>query len=465
MATSAPAVFRTPMESATVARLAWLIAMRWLFVAAILAAGLWGGLLVPGLPTGPILATGLLAALFNLLMNWVRVRISGLEGPTRQPIVTLLIQAQVLADWLVLLALIHFTGGIESPRLHFFSFRLALSAVFLRPGFTVFGLAFIITAASLLFAAEASGWLQPVTLPGLTDSAKQHSTFYILHFCFWYFSTLVVMALLLGAVMRGLRRREAEALRMRHRLEEANREISQASEERIRLMHTMGHELRSPIAAAQSMLSALDLSQGQDLPAPARAIHQRIRERLKGLTEFIGELLELAEGRRGGGAAVTRRLDLGELLALLAEDHRAPAREAGQELELAGLEPGRFWVGGDPERVRRVFENLVSNAVKYSRPGGSVGLGLEHVHGEDASPWVVATVRDQGIGIAPDQLPRLFHEFYRTPQSRRHTSQGTGLGLAITRDLVQAMGGRIEVESRLEVGTTFRVWLPALPAA
>lgn len=464
MATSAPAVFRTPMESATVARLAWLIAMRWLFVVAILGAGLLGGLLVPGLPTGPILATGVLAALFNLAMNVLRVRIAGLEGPTRQPIVTLLIQAQVLADWLVLLALIHFTGGIESPLLHFFIFHLALSAVFLSPGFTVFALAFIITAASLLFAAEAGGWLEPVTLPGLTDSQKQHSVFFILHFCFWYFSTLVVMALLLGAVMRGLRRREEEALRMRRRLEQANREISQASEERVRLMHTMGHELRSPIAAAQSMLSALDLSQGQDLPGPVRAIHQRIRERLKGLTDFIGELLELAEGRRPGGAAIARRLDLGELLAQLAEDHRAPAREAGLELRLTGAEAGRHWVGGDPERLRRIFENLVSNAVKYSRSGGGVSLGLEAVMA-DGAPWLVATVRDQGIGIAPDQLPRLFQEFYRTPQSRRHTSQGTGLGLAITRDLVQAAGGRIEVESELDVGTTFRVWLPALPAA
>jgi signal transduction histidine kinase len=461
----APAAFRTPMESATLSRVAWLIAMRWLFVLGILAGAWLGSRLVPDFHSYSMLGLGLFTALFNTLLHLFYVRLAGLDGPRKQPIVAALIQLQVLADWLVLLALIHYTGGIESPLLHFFIFHLALSAVFLSPAFTVFALLFIVTATSLLFTAEAHGLLTPVILPGLTDPVKQHAPLYIAHFCFWYFSTLAVMALLLGSVMRGLRRREQEALRIRHRLEQVNQDLTRLGEERIRLMHTMGHELRSPIAAAQSMLSALDLSLGADLPAPARTIHQRIRERLKGLTLLIGELLELAEQRRGAPALAQRRIELGRLLLDLVEEYRERALELGLELQ-AGWDPGHeAWVGGEPERLRRVFENLLSNAVKYSRAGGVVRVDLTVHEAVDGSPAdVEVSVADQGIGIAPDQLPRLFQEFYRTPQSRRHTTQGTGLGLAITKDLVETAGGRLTVESVLDQGSTFRVWLPALPA-
>lgn len=465
MPTTPPAAFRTPLESATLARVAWLIAMRWIFVLGIVAGTWLGAWLLPEFRVLPMLGLAGITALVNTLLHLFYVRIAGLAGPRRQRIVTSLIQAQVLVDWLVLLALIHYTGGIESPLLHFFIFHLALSAVFLSPGFTTFALCFIATATSLLFTAEARGILDPVVLAGLSDPLKQHSPRHIFHFCFWYFSTLAVMALLLGAVMRGLRRREAEALRIRQRLERANQDISRISEERIRLMHTMGHELRSPLAAAQSMLSALDLSQGRDLPASVRSIHQRIQERLKGLTGLIGELLELAEERQAASPPMRRPVELVPLLAGLLEEYADRARE--QELQLLGdWELGQEAVaGGDPQRLRRVFENLLSNAVKYSRPGGQVSIRLDRSSpGEGETAWLVVSVVDQGIGIAPDQLPRLFQEFYRTPQSRRHTTQGTGLGLAITRDLLEAAGGRLEVESELGRGSTFRVWLPALPS-
>lgn len=457
MPTSPPALFRTPLESATLARVAWLIGMRWLFVLAIAAGALIGSRRLPGLQQDPILALAAVAAGFNLLVHLLHLRIAGLAEERKRPRVQALIQSQVLADWLVLLALIHYTGGVESPLLHFFIFHLALSAVFLSPAFTVFALCFIAGATGALFAAEALDLLPAVVLEGLSSSSRQHSWPYILHFCGWYFSTLAVMVFLLGSVMRGLRRREEEALRIRRRLEEANQDITRASEERIRLMHTMGHELRSPLAAAQSMLSALELSQGRDLPPAVRSIHERISARLAGLTGLIGELLELAEQRRAAPAPA-RRVELGRLLEGLVESYAERAREQQLSLERAWAPGLEGWVSGDPASLRRIFENLLSNALKYSRPGGAVRLDLRL----EPAGLLEVVVTDQGIGIAPDQLPRLFSEFYRTPQSRRHTAQGTGLGLAITHDLVAAAGGRILVESALDSGSTFRVQLPRL---
>jgi len=404
------------------------------------------------------------AAAYNLLAHVLNSRVAALPEERKQPLVHGLIQGQVIADWLVLLTVVHYTGGIESPLLHVFIFHVVLSAIFLRPRFTVFALCFITVALNLLFAAEATGLIAPVVLKGLTNADRQHSWLHIGHFSLWYMSTLAVMALLLGAVMRGLRRREAEALRIRRRLEQANRDILRISEERVRLMHTMGHELRSPIAAAASMLSALELSQGPGLPPPVRTIHQRISARLLGLSGLISELLELAEQRSAQGAgrsAVMRRVEMGAFLQAVLEDQTERAREAGIRLRADWDEATPLAAGADPMLLQRVCENLLSNAIKYSRPGGEVCLALRGIEGDGAA-FVEVTVRDEGIGIAPEQMPRLFTEFYRTPQSRRHTQEGTGLGLAITRELVESMGGTLGVESVLDVGSTFILRLPRL---
>lgn len=455
---------RTPLEAATLARVAWLVGMRWFFVLGLVLGAVLGRSLLPDLPLFPFMLLALLTAAYNLLAHVLNARVAALPEARKQPLVHALIQGQIIADWLVLLAAVHFTGGIESPLLQVFIFHVVLSAVFLRPRFTVFALCFITVALNLLFAAEASDWIQPVVLKGLTNPERQHSWLHIVHYSLWHALTLVVMALLLGAVMRGLRRREAEALRIRRRLEQANLDILRISEERVRLMHTMGHELRSPIAAAQSMLSALELSQGPNLPESVRGIHQRISTRLLGLTALIGELLELAEQRgpqRQVAAANFRPLELGSSLETLLADHAERAREAGVDLLADWDTAARFVVGADPQRVQRVVENLLSNAIKYSRSGGTVKVRLSTVDG-DTAHWVRLEVCDQGIGIAPDQLPRLFSEFYRTPQSRRHTAQGTGLGLAITKELVESMGGSLEVHSVLDQGSTFTLLLPRL---
>lgn len=448
--------FRTPLENATLARFGWLIGMRWIFVLAIVVGAVAGrSLLLPELPVVAILVIASIVGLFNLVMQAISVRLPELKPARRQALIHLLIQTQVVADWVALLALIHYTGGVESPLLHFYIFHVAISAIFLSPRFTIVGLLFIMISMSMLFVAESSGLIPRVVLAGITLEDRQLSPIYIANFSFWYFSTLVIMAMLLSAIMRSLRRREREALRMRVRLEEANLKTSRISEERVRLMHTMGHELRSPIAAVVSMLNALMISSGPDLPEPVRRIHDRIKQRLDDLTAMIGELLELAERRRGSDGGRIRRVNLCALLASLCEELEARVSEAGLSMTRHCSSHGDFWISAHPAHVRRIFENLLSNAIKYSRTGGEI-----HIRSHEEKGRLHVEIQDEGIGIAPDQIDRLFTEFYRTPQSRRHTSQGTGLGLTITKELIENAGGRIEVRSEVGTGSVFEVILP-----
>jgi signal transduction histidine kinase len=133
---------------------------------------------------------------------------------------------------------------------------------------------------------------------------------------------------------------------------------------------------------------------------------------------------------------------------------RGVAEQRGVTLGLARAEP--VAVRGDAAHVRQVIHNLVDNAIKFTPPGGRVSVSVERCGDE-----VAARVEDDGIGIAPALLPRLFERFYKADRAR--AGSGTGLGLAIAKHLVQAQGGRIWAESAGEgQGATFVVALPAI---
>jgi two-component system sensor histidine kinase BaeS len=133
------------------------------------------------------------------------------------------------------------------------------------------------------------------------------------------------------------------------------------------------------------------------------------------------------------------------------DSHRGGAYAAGVRLELDIA--GDPVVPADQVRLRQVIGNMVSNAVRYTAPGGSVTVGAN---------GATITVRDTGSGIAQADLPKIFDRFWRADESRSRTTGGSGLGLAIARQLTEAHGGTIEVASELGRGTLFTIRLPGL---
>ena len=111
----------------------------------------------------------------------------------------------------------------------------------------------------------------------------------------------------------------------------------------------------------------------------------------------------------------------------------------------------------NPDQIKSLWNNLISNAIKYNRDGGRVEIELDH-----EGRRLVARVSDTGIGIPPEAMKRLFSEFFRADNAKAHSRAGTGLGLSIIKEIVERAGGEITVESALDQGTTFRFWLPAI---
>jgi signal transduction histidine kinase len=190
-------------------------------------------------------------------------------------------------------------------------------------------------------------------------------------------------------------------------------------------------------------------------PEKQKEMMGRSRQRLKALLDLVSDLLDVARMEAG---TVRREIALQrpqDLLADVLELMGPLAAEKPVTLhnELPADLPG---VETDREEIIRLFNNLVSNAIKYNRPGGRVT-----VTGAQEGPFVRISVTDTGMGISEEGIQNLFTEFYR--EKRRETAQvtGTGLGLSIVKRIVDFYHGRVEVQSRLGEGSTFSVWLPS----
>jgi len=188
----------------------------------------------------------------------------------------------------------------------------------------------------------------------------------------------------------------------------------------------LGHELRNPLSAISSASSLLGMpGAGAESVGRARLIIQRQTQHL---SRIVDDLLDLSRAMSGKILLSRKRIDLATLVAACLDTFRATGRTAGYTID-TDLQPG--WVDGDCTRLEQIATNLIDNALKYTPGGGSIGIGIG-LDGED----VVLTVRDSGVGIAPDLLPHVFDVFVQGAISIDRSQGGLGIGLSLVRRLV-----------------------------
>ena len=232
-----------------------------------------------------------------------------------------------------------------------------------------------------------------------------------------------------------------------------NAELTHASSAKSEFLAAMSHELRTPLHAilgfSELLLPAVDETPG------AATVHEyaaHIHGAGEHLLELINDVLDLARVEAGRLDLRYERFDIGALLTRTVKTMRPVATR--KQINLVGPEQLEEQIDGDSSRIRQIIYNLLSNAIKFTEPGGTVTADLSRNDG-----MLALTVTDTGPGIAPEDQQRIFEPFNQTAEGERQ--EGTGLGLALTRQLVEGHGGRIELESELGRGSTFRVFLPA----
>jgi signal transduction histidine kinase len=220
------------------------------------------------------------------------------------------------------------------------------------------------------------------------------------------------------------------------------------------LIATVAHELKNPLSSVLGYLEMLESS--PDLTGTTRNSLAAMERGALRMIKVIDDLLLLSKVGDPQNPIIVRPVDLREVLRDVVDLVTVSAQQKQVEIRLE-LPDEPVFALGDAHELDRVCANLLSNAVKYTPEGGAVTLGLVRGGGE-----IVIRCRDEGIGIAAEDLDRLGTEFFRSSNPVALAQPGTGLGLAIVQRIVARHRGRLEVESELGVGSTFRVHLPAV---
>ena len=212
------------------------------------------------------------------------------------------------------------------------------------------------------------------------------------------------------------------------------------------------HELRTPLTNIRGYLEAIQDAVREGAAPESSFVDVALGNALR-MERLIDDLLELSRAESGAVPLEKEETFLSSFLARVADQHRPSAEPAGKTVE---VEAGDGAFRADLRKLALALSNLVDNALKYGKEGGRVTLS-----GRIEGDACLLEVADDGPGISPEHLPRIFERFYRVDKGRSRELGGTGLGLSITKHIVESHGGTIRVESRIGVGTRFLLRFPA----
>lgn len=430
-----------PLQAELIERIDWLIRLRWLAVVGTLMTIALANLLLPDvLPLPPLIIVATVIALYNVIFLFYARRLQTLKATStrlRRSIVFACVQ--IVLDLLALTVLLHFAGGVENPFAVFFVFHMIIASILLpRTASFLVALLACLLYAGMVFL-EYTGLVPHHCLVAAPLSLDLHR---------WMAFLLASVAAMTTTLFLVVYMTSSISARLRAR----NRDLMEVSARR-RFMVLVTHELRAPVATLSSCLEFV-LS-GYGSPKKQKEVLGRAHGRARELLSLIGDLLELTKAQ-GAEARVleAKPIQLADVLQSVCELMKVEADSKDLFLSV-DIVPDLPLVRADPDQMKLVWTNLISNAIKYTEPGGIVVASLSH------NPnYMVGAVRDTGIGIAHEDLPRIFEEFYRTANAKAVCPLGTGIGLSIVKCTIENYGGKVWVESELGRGSKFTFILP-----
>ncbi len=272
-----------------------------------------------------------------------------------------------------------------------------------------------------------------------------------------------LLALFLSTRAR-LQRQQEELATTKKELQQRSAALAEAESEMERLkkipkaellpMLKLAHEQRSPLAAIQNALDMVLQGYAAHDPELQDEMLGLARHRAATMLERVNDFLRLGSVRHAEIERKVRPVQLLDVLGRMVSEKRVQARWRAVDLRV-DVPDALPLVTATDEDMEHLLSNLINNAIKYTNPGGTVTISLKEEGGK-----VVGAVEDTGIGIAPDELPRVFDEFYRAESAKDMHANGTGLGLSIVKRVVDLYGGRLDVESEPGRGSKFTFVFP-----
>lgn len=463
------------MASDTHLRVRWLVRLRWVVLAGMAAVILLGNrALGEALPVGRLALTFVAIAAYNTVIWSMTGGRAGTEPPEAR--LRLLVRLQVVLDLLALSMVLHFAGGLENPFSVYYVVLVAVSSIQVpkHEAHLYALLATLCWTGVLLF--EAWGLVPHFNLTGFRLPARYKEPLHLITEVIVIGSASFAVAHVCSSVAERLRHSErqlyeanaacelrADQLADAHascelragELASLNKRLRELDQDRAFFVRLVTHELRAPVAAIQSYLRLI--LDGYVPEERTSEIVAKAEQRARDQLELIGDLLDLAHIQQAKRECVAEPCDVLRVLRDVLDLERAHADSKRLTIRLEVPQT----VSALPltaEHVKQIWTNLISNAIKYTPEGGEITVRLS-----ETSDTIRGAVQDTGIGIAPEELERVFESFYRTEQAKAMSHQGTGLGLSIVTGVMRHYGGRIWVESQVGQGSTFSFELPKCP--
>jgi two-component system phosphate regulon sensor histidine kinase PhoR len=390
-----------------------------------------------------------------LAMNWLNVDIRPMSYPLQIQVTWLQRFWQSLTDSMTWKSLVYLL--LKFP-LGILSFVLTLCLLVLSISISLVTFVLTLTIVPFFYLG-----LRLTHSPHELETIEKLLRFSLKGFGLFTISLYIVYGLahISGELARILLGMSDTAIRLGQAREFAEQErvkAERAEQSRRELIVNVSHELRTPIASIRGHVESLLIAVEDEETLPNTKLHnylvivQREAERLGSL---VDDLLSLARTEAGELHLDIQPVDTSKVIEEIQQTMAPLARRERSITLVSKADPYAPPVLADRQRLAQVLLNLVRNAITYTPNGGIVSMTVERID----TRYIALRVADTGIGIPPEDLERVFERFYRTDASRTRSSGGFGLGLAIVRDLVNAMGGSVNVTSEVGEGSCFRVLL------
>jgi len=362
--------------------------------------------------------------------------------------------AQIVFDLLALFFLLHFTGGLENPFVIFFVMHVVVAGILLEPLSAMAVVAIVTVLLGALGVLEKIGILHHYHVPEVYGSFEPlQSWLFVIGIPAIISAVNVCLTVLTYFMMQEINRRRDRIIELSEEIEKKNAALLLLDSRRKQTMAIASHDLKSPIDAVSSYLNVLQDGYLGTLTDKQMDVIAKSQRRLRGLRNFISDVLDWQTIERGELQQVMEPTQLLDVLRDTVANYRDAAAQKNIALDMK-VEEELPLVCASARRMAQVFDNLISNGVKYTPDGGTVTVDARV---EDGS--IVITVADTGIGMSEEEMQHLFEDFYRAPRVKA-THEGTGLGLSVVQRIVQAHHGTVRAQSVVDQGTRFDVSIP-----
>ena len=434
-------------STSLVQRSYWLIKLRWLAIGALcVAVFVAGKILNVGLAAYKLYILAGVLVLYNfLLYDLMNYFTWGGKRPSHKR-VSRVIFFQISADLFILTAILHFSGGIENPFFFYFVFHMVITSILLTPrqSYVQATLALVLFGSIVLL--EYMGRIPHYNLAGFVSEDLYRDKLFISGTFFVFSTTLYLVVYMTTSISALLRERQKD-------FEKATLLLEQKDHLKNEYVMRLTHDVRGHLAAIGSCLDIVgDNFLGQLNERQADFIERASRRTTKCMT-FVTALLKLTRMKLSDSMEMSN-FPFKNLFfnAIASVESKAAAKSIDLNYQ---IDESIDEIYCDAVLIEDAITNMLLNAIKYTGQKGVVRL-IAKDQGEN----ILVSVSDTGIGIPPEEISRLFEEFYRASNARKVERDGTGLGLAIVKQVVEKHGGKVWAQNNPSGGSTFFFTLP-----